>query len=244
MPEDERDEIAFDKIRVFFNHPGFIESMADRVRDALAEFPAERRAGVEVVFTAHSIPLAMAKGSAYEAQLRDACRLVAEAAGTPTYRLAYQSRSGSPMIPWLEPDVLDELDGLHAAGKHDVIVAPIGFISDHMEVLFDLDEEANEKAAELGMTMVRAATVGTHPAFVAMIRELIQERLTDSPERRSLGTRGPSHDICPLNCCLRGELMRSSAQVSASPAARGHAANHSHERSSRPSVSDRRPNRA
>ena len=99
LPEDERDEIAFDKIRVFFNHPGFVESMADRVRDALAEFPAERRAGVEVVFTAHSIPLAMAKGSAYEAQLREACRLVAEAAGTPTYRLAYQSRSGSPHDP-------------------------------------------------------------------------------------------------------------------------------------------------
>ena len=85
-----------------------------------------------------------------------------------------------------------------------MIVAPIGFISDHMEVLFDLDEEAAEKAAELGMTMVRAATVGTHPVFVAMIRELIQERLTASPERRALGTRGPSHDICPLNCCLRG----------------------------------------
>ena len=205
LPEDEQDQIAFDKIRVFYNHPGFIEAQADRIRAALAQFPTERRAAVEVIFTAHSIPLAMAKGSAYEAQLRDACRLVAEAARTPNYRLAYQSRSGSPMIPWLEPDILDELDGLHAAGKDDVIVAPIGFISDHMEVLFDLDEEAAEKAASLDMTMVRAATVGTHPTFVAMIRELIQERLTASPERRALGSRGPNHDICPLNCCLRGE---------------------------------------
>ncbi len=199
------DAIRFDKVRVFYNHPGFVEPMAARVRDALDTFPPDRRAEVEVVFTAHSIPLAMARGSAYEAQLRDACRLVAEAAGTPRFRLAYQSRSGSPHVPWLEPDILDELDALHAAGVRDVVVAPIGFVSDHMEVLFDLDEEAMHRAEELGMTMARAATVGTHPAFVAMIRELIAERTTADPERRALGARGPSHDVCPLNCCLRGE---------------------------------------
>jgi ferrochelatase len=147
----------------------------------------------------------MARGCAYETQLREACRLVAEAAGTPRHRLAYQSRSGPPHVPWLEPDVLDELDALHAAGTDDVIVAPIGFLSDHMEVLFDLDEEAAEHAADLGMTMVRAGTVGTHPAFVAMIRELIVERMSARPERRALGLRGPSHDVCPVNCCLRGE---------------------------------------
>ncbi|MDP9470760.1 MAG: ferrochelatase [Chloroflexota bacterium] len=209
------DAIAFDKIRVFYNHPGFVEPMADRVREALASFPGERRAGVEVVFTAHSIPLAMARGCAYESQLREACRLVAEAAGTPRFRLAYQSRSGSPRVPWLEPDILDEMEELHAAGRNDIIVAPIGFISDHMEVLFDLDEEAAHRARDLGMTLVRAGTVGTAPAFVAMIRDLIVERMTAHPERQALGTRGPNHDICPVNCCLRGEGRPSPAAAAA-----------------------------
>ena len=197
--------IAFDKIRVFYNHPGFVEPMAERVRAAVDRFPEARRSGVEVVFTAHSIPLAMARGCAYEAQLRDACRLVAGRAGASTHRLAYQSRSGSPRVPWLEPDILDELEALHHAGRHDVVVAPIGFISDHMEVLFDLDEEATARAADLGLTMVRAGTVGTHPRFVTMIRELIEERIAADPERPALGARGPNHDICPVNCCLRGE---------------------------------------
>jgi ferrochelatase len=93
---------------------------------------------------------------------------------------------------------------LHAEGKDDVIVSPIGFISDHLEVLYDLDDEAKEHADELGMRMVRSATVGTHPAFVSMIRELIVERMTDHPERRFLGVRGPNHDICPMNCCQSG----------------------------------------
>lgn len=198
-------EIAFDKIRVFYNHPGFIAAMTDRVGQALARFPEARRAGVELIFTAHSIPLAMARGCAYEAQLNEACRLVAERAGIASWQLAYQSRSGPPSVPWLEPDILDALDARHDAGRDDVIVVPIGFLSDHMEVLFDLDEEAAERAAALGMTMVRAGTAGTHPALVAMIRELIQERQTVDPVRRALGTRGPNHDICPVTCCLRGE---------------------------------------
>jgi protoporphyrin/coproporphyrin ferrochelatase len=208
-------EIAFDKLRVFYNHPGFVGPMAERVRAALGAFPVERRAGVEVVFTAHSIPLAMARGCAYEAQLREASRLVAEAAGVRAWRLAYQSRSGPPQVPWLEPDVLDELAALRAAGRHDVVVAPIGFLSDHMEVLYDLDEEAAGRAAELGMTLVRAGTVGTHPGFVAMIRELIEERLTARPERRALGNRGPGHDVCPVNCCLRGEARPVPSAVAA-----------------------------
>lgn len=195
----------FDKIRVFYNHPGFIAAMTDRVGQALARFPEARRAGVELIFTAHSIPLAMARGCAYEAQLNEACRLVAERAGIASWQLAYQSRSGPPSVPWLEPDILDALDARHDAGRDDVIVVPIGFLSDHMEVLFDLDEEAAERAAALGMTMVRAGTAGTHPALVAMIRELIQERQTVDPVRRALGTRGPNHDICPVTCCLRGE---------------------------------------
>lgn len=196
--------IEFDKIRVFFNHPGFVELMAERVGDALASFPADRRAEVEVVFTAHSIPTAMARVCAYEAQLRDASRLVSEAAGIARWRLAYQSRSGAPSVPWLEPDILDELDALHAIGRDEVIVAPIGFISDHLEVLFDLDEEAAQRASELGMTMRRAGTVGVHPRFVAMVRELIAERMAATPDRLALGGRGPNHDICPMNCCLSG----------------------------------------
>ncbi|MGI9254545.1 MAG: ferrochelatase, partial [Thermomicrobiales bacterium] len=198
------DAIQFDKIRVFYNHPGYVGPMAETIKTAIASFPEDRRAQVEVVFTAHSIPDSMARNCAYEAQLLEACRLVAEAAGAPNYRLCYQSRSGAPHIPWLEPDIIDQLDALHAEGKDDVIVSPIGFISDHLEVLYDLDDEAQTHAAELGMTMVRGATVGTHPEFVAMIRELIVERMTDDPIRRALGTRGANHDICPVNCCLSG----------------------------------------
>ncbi len=195
---------AWDKIRVFYNHPGFLEAMADRMREALAQFPDGSRDAIEVIYTAHSIPMVMARGSAYEAQLREATRIVSELAGITRYQLAYQSRSGAPHVPWLEPDILDVLDGLHADGASQVIVAPIGFISDHLEVLFDLDEEGAEHAAELGMTYVRAGTVGTHPAFVAMIRELIQERLTALPTRRTVGSKPPVHDNCPANCCPLG----------------------------------------
>jgi ferrochelatase len=204
--------MRFDKIRVFYNHPGFIEPMARAVREALDALPRERLAAAEVIFTAHSIPLSMARGSSYERQLREACRLVAEHAGALRYRLAWQSRSGPPEAPWLEPDILDELDGLGAAGVSDVIVVPIGFISDHLEVLYDLDVEANERARALGMSLIRVPAVGTDPAFVAMIRELIEERLAANPERRFLGSHGPSHDICPVNCCQLG-AGRASARV-------------------------------
>jgi protoporphyrin/coproporphyrin ferrochelatase len=195
----------FDKIRVFYNHPGFIEPMSIRLRQALNSLPEDRRDAAEVVFTAHSIPVSMAKGSAYERQLREASQLVADLAGTARYRLAWQSRSGPPHIPWLEPDILDELDRLHESGAKDVAVVPIGFISDHLEVLFDLDVEAQERASELGMQMIRVPTVGTDPVFVSMIRELIEERLQEHPVRRFLGALGPSHDVCPLNCCQIGE---------------------------------------
>ena len=207
--------IQFDKLRVFYNHPGFVAAMADRLRAAARTLPDARRERAEVIFTAHSIPLGMARTSAYEPQLREACRLVADLAGTPRYRLAYQSRSGSPAVPWLEPDVLDELDAVAAAGASDVLVVPIGFISDHMEVLFDLDEEASARAAALGVNMVRVETVGTHPRFVTMIRELIMERQTAHPAREALGNRGPSHDICPANCCPRGEARPAGARPAA-----------------------------
>src|ERR671916_2353344 len=196
--------MRFDKIRVFYNHPGFVEPMAQPVRAALESLPRDRRDAAEIVFTAHSIPVSMAKGCAYERQLREVSRLVAGIAGATRYGLAWQSRSGSPHVPWLEPDILGELDRLHASGVRDVIVVPIGFISDHLEVLFDLDVEAQIRARELGMNMNRVATVGTDPVFVAMIRELIEERLWQNPERRFLGELGPSHDVCPVNCCQLG----------------------------------------
>ena len=194
---------AFDKLRVFYNHPGFINPMVARTRTALDQIPAERRHATRLVFTAHSIPLAMARHCAYEAQLREASRLIAGGVGVENHRLAYQSRSGPPQVPWLEPDILDVLAALRDDGATDVVVVPVGFISDHMEILFDLDTEARETAANLGLNLVRAQTVGTDPAFVRMIRDLIVERTTVSPER-PLGNRGPSHDVCPLHCCLIG----------------------------------------
>jgi protoporphyrin/coproporphyrin ferrochelatase len=191
-----------DRLRMFFNHPGFIEPMVERVLAALASLPPERRAGAHLLFSAHSIPQAMAANCQYEAQLREACRLVAHGALHPAWRLVYQSRSGPPSQPWLEPDVgvaLEEIAG--GSGTRDVIVVPIGFISDHLEVLYDLDAEAARHAQQWELNFIRAATVGTHPRFVRMIRELVQERMSDHPLRLSLGSLGPSHDVCPEDCC-------------------------------------------
>jgi ferrochelatase len=193
---------AFDKLRVFYNHPGFITAMIDRKNVALREIPEERRAAARLIFTAHSIPVSMARHSAYERQLREASRLVA-GDGVP-FQIAFQSRSGPPHIPWLEPDILDALDALPDEGVRDVVLVPIGFVSDHMEVLYDLDHEAGARAQTLGINLVRAGTAGRHPAFVRMIRELIVERMTANPDRSFLGNRGPNHDVCPLRCCLLG----------------------------------------
>lgn len=190
-----------DKLRVFYNHPGFIEPMVERTRAALDQLPAERRANATLLFTAHSIPLGMARTCAYEKQLNEASRLVAERIGSNPWRLVYQSRSGPPSQPWLEPDVCDAIEELAGQGVTDLVVVPIGFISDHMEVLFDLDSEARDKAAELGVNFVRAGAVGVHPRFVQMVRELIVERMSDEPERLALGQFGPSHDVCPVDCC-------------------------------------------
>lgn len=194
---------AFDKLRVFYNHPGFVAACAARLADARAQLPTDARTGVEVVFTAHSIPVGMARHSAYVAQLTEAARLVAEASGTRSWRLAYQSRSGSAATPWLEPDVLDVLAERAAAGARAVIVQPIGFVSDHMEVVYDLDVEAAGRARALGLAYARAGTAGTHPEFVRAIRQIIAERV-DGASREALGPRGPGHDLCPANCCLRG----------------------------------------
>jgi ferrochelatase len=189
------------RIRMFYNHPGFIEANVDRVLDALGELAA---GDVHIAFTAHSIPEAMAKNCAYESQLQEAGRLVAEALGVEDWSVAYQSRSGPPQVPWLEPDISDHLAAVAARGVGSVVVSPIGFVSDHLEVLFDLDVEARATAERLGLAMARAGTAGTHPAFVAGLRELVVERMTPGAERRSLGRFGPSHDVCAPDCCLPG----------------------------------------
>jgi ferrochelatase len=198
-----------DKLRAFYDHPGFVEPMVEGVSAALQRVPPQRRAEASLVFTAHSLPLAMAEACDYRAQLQEACRLVAARAGRGSWQLAYQSRSGPPQQPWLEPDILVHLGTLASQGATDVVVAPIGFVSDHMEVVYDLDREAAFRASELGLRLVRAATPGTHPLFVRMIRELIEERMSETPVRRALGRLGPAPDVCSEGCCLAGARRES-----------------------------------
>ena len=192
-----------EKLRMFYNHPDFIAANADRVRDAVQQLPEEARSSFQIAFTAHSIPNSMAGGCDYEQQLTETCRLLAEELSIPAERwnLVYQSRSGRPEDPWLEPDILDHIRVLKSREVTALIVAPIGFLSDHMEVLFDLDEEAALLCKELGISMSRAGTVGTHPQFVTMIRKLIQERLDPAQPREAIGQFGPNWDICPQDCC-------------------------------------------
>ncbi|MGO9463914.1 MAG: ferrochelatase [Isosphaeraceae bacterium] len=195
-----------DTMRVFYNHPAFIAANSDRVREAVATGLVEDRDARHFVFTAHSIPVAMARGCDYEPQLREACRLVAAEIGIGGERwsLVYQSRSGRPTDPWLEPDILDHLRDIRSRGVQDVLVHPIGFLSDHVEVLHDLDVEARDCATALGIRLVRSQTVGTHHRFVAMLGELIAERtegaLAQTP--RAIGGFGPGADVCPETCCL------------------------------------------
>jgi ferrochelatase len=191
-----------DKIRPFYNHPGFVEAIADRLQQALATIPEDRREAAHLIYTAHSIPLVMAQGCDYERQLKETGGLVAEQLGRKEWRLVYQSRSGPAWQRWLEPDILDHLRDIKArGGSSNVVIAPIGFVSDHMEILFDLDTQARELCAELGLQMVRAETVGTHPSFMRMIRELICERTDQGQVRRALGVFGPRPDVCAADCC-------------------------------------------
>ena len=193
---------AVDKLRMFFNHPGFIDPMVEAVEACLQEIPSAERSDTLLLFTAHSVPLAMADNCNYVAQLEESCRLVADGAQHARWELVYQSRSGPPQQPWLEPDVCDRIEELHnQEPQKNLIVLPIGFISDHLEVLYDLDTEAQQLCQKLGINMLRAATAGEHPRFVQMIRELIEERVNDSPDRPVMGTMGPSHDVCPEDCC-------------------------------------------
>ena len=192
---------VIDKIRAFYNHPGFIEANVDCLLAALETLPKDRREAARVAFSAHSIPTGMAETCDYVEQLEETARLVAEGARHERWQLVYQSRSGSPHMPWLGPDVIEHLDALRQLNMKDVILAPIGFLSDHVEIIWDLDEEAKAHARELGVHFVRAATVGTHPRFVKMLRELVEERIGGSNQRLALGKRGPAPDTCPPDCC-------------------------------------------
>ncbi|MCW2869685.1 ferrochelatase [Actinacidiphila oryziradicis] len=209
-----------DKLRHYFNHPGFVEPMIDAALAALEELPEGVRDGAHLAFTTHSIPTAAADasgpaeghgdGGAYVAQHLDVAQVIADAVRSATgtdrpWKLVYQSRSGAPHIPWLEPDICDHLEELHSSGAPAAVMVPIGFVSDHMEVKYDLDTEAAAKAAELGLPVARAATVGADPRFAAAVRELVLERAGTErgriAERCALGSLGPSHDVCQADCC-------------------------------------------
>ena len=198
-----RDAPRFDRLRQHGDHPGFVEPMADRVRTALAGVPEERRDRARFAFTAHSIPTAMADTCDYELRLRESASLVMERAGLGDreWELVWQSRSGPPQVPWLEPDILDHLDDLAEDGATDVVIVPIGFVSDHVEVVYDLDVEAAAHAATLGMHLVRAGTVGTDPRFIGMLADLVEERRAGGTERRNLGELPAPHDQCLATCC-------------------------------------------
>lgn len=196
-----RDAPVVDKIRPFFNHPGFVDAMAQRVREALSSFDEPERSAAKVLFTAHSIPSAMAVGCRYVEQLQEASALVSDRVGTADWELVFQSRSGPPSQPWLVPDVCDRLRDLRGVAVPRVCVAPIGFLSDHLEVLFDLDVEAKEVARAAGIDFVRAATVGAHPAFVSCVCDLIGERVGGGAARAGIGVFPPLPDKCPADCC-------------------------------------------
>ncbi|WP_280307304.1 ferrochelatase [Nocardia neocaledoniensis] len=201
------------KLRQYFDHPLLIGSFADAITAATATLPADRRAGARLVFTAHSIPVSADiaagppadGGRLYSRQVTEAARLCAAAAGFTDYDVVWQSRSGPPQVPWLEPDIVDHLDVLHGKGIDAVVVCPVGFVSDHLEVIWDLDNEAADRAAELGMAFARAATPGTDPRFARMVVELISERVAGG-DVRELGTvpgYGCTVDgaLCAPGCC-------------------------------------------
>ncbi|WP_158239324.1 ferrochelatase [Brachybacterium sp. UMB0905] len=225
-------EVTIDKVRVYFNHPGFLEPVADGVRTALDELAAEGHAPdrIRVLFSTHSVPLSMAEASGpaetrrpgsggwYVDQHVAACRWVMEqlagtgadggAAALPSWELVYQSRSGAPHVPWLEPDVNDVITELAATKAADaVIVVPIGFVTDHVEVVWDLDTEAKDTAAEQGLAFRRIPTAGADPRFIAALADLIQERLDPDFPRQEVTDFGGTPDVCGPQCCV-GRLCR------------------------------------
>ncbi|HEV7899067.1 MAG TPA: ferrochelatase [Planosporangium sp.] len=200
------DAPVIDKLRHFHDHPGFVMPHADAVNAALGTLPERAGARTRLVFTAHSIPTAMdassgPEGGRYSAQVRETAGLVAAAAAPELdWDLVWQSRSGPPQVPWLEPDVNDHLVALAADGVRNVVISPVGFISDHLEVVWDLDNEAAATARRLGMNVARAATPGTDPRFVRMVCDLVRERLDPAAPRHALGCL-PTWDVCPRGCC-------------------------------------------
>ena len=204
---------------MFFNHPGWIETNADHVRTALDQLG--RGTDVHLAFTAHSIPVAMARACRYDDQLRESARLVAEAVGVTDTALVYQSRSGPPQVPWLEPDILDHLRAVAARGVTDVVISPIGFVSDHLEVLFDLDVEAVETAAELGLNLVRAASADeVQPELGSGLHGLESRSYSTSRWSRSkpIGSRSP-HPRRPSLATSRGYSSMSGSSHGTGPAA-------------------------
>ena len=206
--------VRLHRLRHYFNHPGFVKPVTDAVRAALAAAPADTR----LVFVTHSIPTSMNEASggpgafAYERQHQEVARLVAAAAGHADHDLVYCSRSGPPQVPWLEPDVNDHLEKVAASGTESVAVVPIGFISDHMEVAYDLDTEASATAERLGLRYVRVDTPDTTPDFIAMVRDLVLERAAvlrgEEPERATVGDMEPWVDTCAATCCLNPRSTR------------------------------------
>ena len=200
---------VIDKVRAYYDHPGFVEPFADSVMEARRSLPAKRQPEASLVFTAHSIPLSMAAACAYVQQLEQTARQLEQA----ERQLERQSRSGPPSVPWLEPDIndhLNQLAGGRSGGTRAVVLAPIGFVTDHMEIVWDLDVTATATAADLGISLVRATTPGTgpDPRFVAMCQELIEERLDPARPRRALGQLGARADRCAADCCPSGRPAR------------------------------------
>ena len=196
-----------EKLRMGFNHPGFIETLSENIRESAEKLRSDHgdlaADDITVFFTAHSIPNSMSDNCDYVLQLKESSRLVADAAGIGDWQLVYQSRSGPPQQPWLEPDVCDEIVARDEKQKlKALVIMPIGFVSDHMEVMFDLDEEAAAVCKQRNIPMIRAATAGTGPKFVRMVRELVEERIGRTDIRRSVGNLGPWHDVCPAKCCV------------------------------------------
>ncbi|MGQ0573255.1 MAG: ferrochelatase [Pseudonocardia sp.] len=202
------------KLRHFFDHPLFVAANADAVRTAAATLPAGVRDGARLVFTAHSVPQGADAaagvpddgGHRYSRQVVEAARLVAAAVGANGHDVVWQSRSGPPQVPWLEPDIVDHLDALHDVGVPGVVVAPIGFVSDHVEVVWDLDHEARERAAALGMAFARAATAGPDPRFAELVVELVDEHRRGAIPRALGGVARAGSTVngvpCAADCCL------------------------------------------
>jgi ferrochelatase len=198
------------KLRQFFDHPLFIESFVDSVRASVSSLSTS---DYRLVFTAHSVPLSADAsagppeegGHRYSRQVTEAARLVAAGVGVSEYDVVWQSRSGPPRIPWLEPDIVDHLDALHAKGVGAVVVCPVGFVSDHLEVVWDLDTEARERASELGMGFARAATPGADPRFAQLVVELVQEQVSGVAPRKlsEFVVAGCTVDgaPCAVGCC-------------------------------------------